>query len=124
MKAGARWSLDPKIMDDWGRRGLELAGTNMDKIVEICREWKCQFTLVVYPWPDNVRAGDRNSIQVTHWRQWAAERGVRFIDGFGAFFQEPPGVAVDKYFIHGDAHFSAQGHHRLFDELKRAGEPF
>ena len=22
----ARWSLDPKIMDEWGRRGLELAG--------------------------------------------------------------------------------------------------
>ena len=42
----ARWSLDPKIMDEWGRRGLELAGKNLDKIVEICREWKCQLTLV------------------------------------------------------------------------------
>jgi len=116
----ARWSLDPKIMDEWGRRGLELAGENLDKIVDICREWKCQFTLVVYPWPDNVRAGDRNSIQVTHWRQWAAERGVSFVDGFGPFFQEPPDVAVGKYFIPGDTHFSAQGHRLLFDELKRS----
>jgi hypothetical protein len=47
----ARWSLGPKVMDEWGRRGLELAGKNLDKIVEICREWKCQLTLVVYPWP-------------------------------------------------------------------------
>jgi len=120
----ARWSLDPKIMDEWGRRGLELAGKNMDKIVEICREWKCQLILVVYPWPDNVRAGDTNSIQVTHWRQWATERGVRFVNGFAPFFQEPPDVAVGKYFIPGDVHFSAQGHRLLFEELKRSVGPF
>ena len=115
-----RWSLDPKVMDDWGRRGLQLAGKNLDKIVEICREWQCKLTLVVYPWPDNVKAGDRNSIQVTHWRKWAADRGVRFVDGFAPFFREPPGVAARKYFIPGDAHFSAEGHRLLFEELKRS----
>jgi len=120
----ARWSLDPRIMDEWGRRGLELAGRNLDKIVEICREWKCTLTLAVYPWADNVRAGDRNSIQVTHWRQWAAERGVRFLDGFGPFFQETADIAVGKYFIAGDAHFSAEGHRLLFEQLKRSVSEF
>lgn len=115
-----RWSIDPKVMDQWGRRGLELAGKNLDKIVELCREWKCQFTLVVYPWPDNVRVGDRNSVQVTHWQKWAAERGVRFVNGFPPFFQEPGDVAVGKYFIPGDAHFSAAGHRLLFEQLKRS----
>ena len=117
----ARWSLDRELMQQWGRRGLELAGENMDRIVALCREWQCRITLVVYPWPDNVAAGDRNSIQVTHWRQWAASRGVRFVDGFAPFFREPAAVAVSKYFIQGDAHFTPQGHRLLFEELRSVG---
>ncbi len=115
----ARWTIDPHLMNEWGRRGLALADGNMDKIAELCRQWKCSLTLVVYPWPDNIAAGDRNSVQVTHWRAWSAKHGVRFVDGFAPFFREPANVAIDKYFIHGDTHFSALGHRLLFDELKR-----
>ena len=77
-------------------------------------------TLIVDPWPDGVAAGDRSSIQVTHWRQWAANRGMRFVDGFAPFFREAPEVAVRKYFIQGDAHFTPQGHRLLFEELRSA----
>jgi hypothetical protein len=119
----ARWAFDPELMREWGRRGLAIADRNMDKVVEICRAWGCRITLVVYPWPDNVAAGDRNSIQVTHWRSWAAQRGVRFIDGFAPFFREPADVAVPKYFIRGDSHFNAAGHRLLFEQVReRTGE--
>jgi hypothetical protein len=114
------WALDPALMEKWGRRGLDLAGKHLDKIVDICREWNCRVTLVVYPWPENVSAGDRDSIQVTHWRDWAAARNVRFIDGFGPYFHEPAQVALRKYFIPGDVHFSTLGHRRLFEKLKEA----
>ena len=77
-------------MAEWGRRGLQLATENMDKIVDLCREWQCKVTVVVYPWPDDVALGDRNSIQVTHWRDWAAARGARFIDGFAGFSTSRP----------------------------------
>lgn len=116
----ARWTFDPDLMKAWGRHGLEIAGRNLDEIVTMCREWHCRMTLVVYPWPDNIVAGDRNSIQVTHWRAWAASRHVRFIDGFAPFFREPADVAVRKYFIHGDVHFSELGHRLIYDEVKRA----
>jgi hypothetical protein len=116
----ALWTTDPGLMAKWGRRGLQIATENMDKIVELCREWQCTLTVVVYPWPDNIAKGDRNSIQVTYWRDWAAARGVRFIDGFGAFFTEPPDVTVHKYFIQGDVHFNAAGHRLLFDEVRSA----
>lgn len=114
-----RWAFDPALMEKWGRRGLEIAGNNLDKIVAICREWDCHMTLVVYPWPENVDAADRNSIQVTHWRAWAASRNVRFIDGFAPFFREPAEVALRKYFIAGDVHFTELGHRLLFDQVKR-----
>src|SRR5207244_1962534 len=27
----ARWTIDPALLEDWGRRGLEVAGANLDK---------------------------------------------------------------------------------------------
>jgi hypothetical protein len=114
-----RWTFDPALMEKWGRRGLEIAGNNLDKIVAICREWDCHITLVVYPWPESVDAADRDSIQLTHWRAWAASRNVRLIDGFAPFFREPAEVALRKYFIAGDVHFTELGHRLLFDEVKR-----
>jgi len=116
----ALWSVDPELMKEWGQRGLELATENMDKMVGLCREWKCEITLVVYPWPDNIAQHDENSIQVTHWRDWAASRGVHFVNGFAPFFREPADKVVRKYYIRGDFHFNAAGHQLLFDELTRA----
>jgi hypothetical protein len=34
----ALWTMDPELMAEWGRRGLQLATENMDKIVDLCRE--------------------------------------------------------------------------------------
>jgi hypothetical protein len=116
----ARWAFDPELLEMWGRRGLQTAGENLDQIVTLCHEWHCRMTLVVYPWPDNVEIGDRNSIQVTHWREWATTRHVRFINGFAPFFNEPAAAAVAKYFIRGDVHFSELGHRLLYEEVRRA----
>jgi hypothetical protein len=88
--------------------------------VGICREWQCQLTLVVYPWPDNVVAHDKDSIQVSYWRAWAAEHGVRFIDGFAPFFREPADTAMRKYYIAGDVHFTELGNRLIYDEVRRA----
>jgi len=116
----ARWTIDPALLESWGRRGLEVAGTNLDKVVEICRDWQCRVTLVVYPWPDNIVAGDRDSIQVTHWRAWAAARGVRFVDGFAPFFREPADTTLRKYFFAGDVHFNDLGNRLLYEEVRQA----
>ncbi len=116
----ARWTFDPELMAKWGRRGLALAAKNLDEIVTLCRDWQCHMTLVVYPWPDNIVARDRDSIQVTHWRAWARERDVRFIDGFVPFFREPADVALGKYFIQGDVHFTAAGNRLLYEEVRKA----
>lgn len=119
-RSRARWPFDPVLLESWGRHGLEVAGGNLDRIVDICRDWKCRVTLVVYPWPDNVAASDRDSLQVRHWRDWAAARGVRFVDGFAPFFREPANVAIGRYFIPGDVHFTEAGNRLLYDAVKKA----
>jgi len=119
-KPRARWTIDPALMESWGRRGLEVAAANLDRIVALCREWDCHLTLVVYPWPDNVVEGDRDSIQVTYWRDWAGARDVRFIDGFAPFFREPAATVLRKYYIAGDIHFTDLGNRLLYEEVKSA----
>jgi hypothetical protein len=116
----ARWTIDQKLMDAWGRRGLELAGANLDKLVGLCRDWQCRLTLVVYPWPDNVMAGDRDSIQVRHWRDWSAKRGVRFIDGFAPFFKEPAETALHENYIEGDVHFTEAGNRLIYETVRQS----
>lgn len=59
----ARWPFDQKLLESWGRRGLEIAGSNLDKLVGLCRDWQCRVTMVVYPWSDNVVAKDRDSLR-------------------------------------------------------------
>src|SRR5262249_28596362 len=95
----ARWTIDKRLMEKWGKHGLELAGANLDKLVGLCREWECKVTLIVYPWPDNVVAGDRDSIQVRHWRAWSTERGVRFVDAFAPFFEDPSETVLHTDYI-------------------------
>ena len=116
----ARWTIDPELMNKWGKRGLAIASDNLDKVVALCREWNCQLTLIVYPWPDNVVAGDKDSIQVRYWRSWAEQRGARFVDGFAPFFREPADATLRKYYIAGDVHFTEAGNRLIFDTVRQA----
>jgi hypothetical protein len=116
----ARWTVDPALLASWGRRGLDIAAGNLEKVVEICRDWNCRVTLVVYPWPDNVLALDKDSIQVTYWRAWAEKNGVRFVDGFAPFFRKPAETVLHEYFIAGDVHFTPAGNRLLYEEVRNA----
>ncbi len=79
-------------------------------------------TLVVHPWPDNVKEGDRDSLQVRHWRDWSAARGVRFVDGFAPFFKEPVQATLHRYYIEGDVHFTAAGNRLIYETVRQADD--
>lgn len=113
------WTFSPDQIDTVGTKGLARAAASLDRIVSLCRDWSCKLTLVVYPWPNQIIHDDRESIQVAYWRDWASSRQVRFINAFPAFFAEPKEVALRKYFLPGDFHFSAAGSKLLFDEVVR-----
>jgi hypothetical protein len=65
-------------------------------------------------------AHDRDSIQVRHWRDWSAKRGVRFIDGFAPFFEEPAQSTLRKYFIEGDVHFTEAGNRLIYRTVQQS----
>jgi len=110
----AMWTLDDAAFDDYGARGLTRARDSMDRLLAVLTDYGRTMTIVVYPWPDQIVRGDRDSKQVTAWRTWAAERGVRFIDLFPEFIGEgDPADVIARDFIPCDVHFSLEGHRRV-----------
>jgi lysophospholipase L1-like esterase len=97
----------------------------MSQLAELLRSRGIRLTVAVYPWPDQIWRQDRDSLQVTAWKQWAEVERVDFIDFFPAFFAEPAQQVLARYFIPGDEHFSAEGHRLVATAFLRqfAGRP-
>jgi hypothetical protein len=110
----ATWTHDTHVFAAYGERGFERATRSMDLLRDLLRKHQVRLTVVVYPWPNQIAAGDRDSKQVQYWRIWAAEHGSGFVDLFGEFIDgSDPAVTIRKYYIEGDAHFNAAGHQRV-----------
>jgi hypothetical protein len=113
-----RWTFDKDIYDKWGRTGMALAQYHMDQVVQLMREKNIAMTVAVYPWPDQIREGDRHSIQETEWQRFCLERGLGFISYFDDFVVDDPEEIIRKYFIPGDVHWNEQGHAQVFQKLR------
>jgi hypothetical protein len=112
-----RWTFDKNIYEKWGHAGMALAKYHMDLVWRLIKERSIPITIAVYPWPDQIRAGDRHSIQEMEWRRFSEERGIRFISYFGDFVRDDPEEIIRKYFIPGDVHWNKQGHALVFQKL-------
>ena len=119
----SRWTVSEKLMKEWADRGLARAALNLEKLAAQCRAWNCRMTLVVYPWPDQIAADDRDSIQVRYWRDWSARNDVRFVDAFEPFFGAFAHETIGRYYIKGDVHFNEAGSRLIFDTVWKAIAP-
>jgi hypothetical protein len=116
----ASWTFDPAAFESWGKRGLARAQENMARLADLLRHHGRAMTVVVYPWPDQIMRRDRASLQVTAWRDWAAERHVRFVDLFPDLVDAgEPRAVVERYFIPCDVHFNAAGHRLIAEAFLR-----
>lgn len=115
------WTLAEPLMEAWGRKGLALAEADMRALAERCRAHGIEVTVVVYPSPVQILMEDLESVQVTFWRAFAADTGVRFLDLFPSFIGpaagRPRGV-YKRYFVEGDVHWNAAGHALVAEKLR------
>ncbi|MCC6467048.1 MAG: hypothetical protein IT563_01905 [Alphaproteobacteria bacterium] len=120
----ARWTIDQDRYDAFGRFGLAKAAAMMDRLALLLRERLLPLTVVVYPWPDQIVAGDRDSVQVRFWRAWARTRGAGFIDLFPLFLDKGPAdEALARYVIARDFHWNAAGHALVAEAIDRQFDP-
>jgi hypothetical protein len=109
------WTLDYK----YARPGMQLAVANMSALAALCEARGVPLTIVIYPWPANILAGEIEHPQVGLWRSFAAERGLRFVDLFPVFIREgeDPRKTIARYFIEGDVHWNAAGHQLVASQI-------
>ncbi len=115
-----RWTFDKSIYEKWGRAGMGLAKYHMDLVARLMKERDIPMTIAVYPWPDQIREGDRHSIQEAEWQRFCEERGIRFMSYFDDFVRDDPEEIIWKYFIPGDVHWNEQGHALVFWKLRNS----
>lgn len=122
--ARARWSTDGDLYQAYGRQGLETAARRLEALRLLLARHGVPMTLVVYPWPDQVLAGQLDSLQSRFWRRWCEARGVQFIDLFPAFLDgNNARVVIDACYIRGDIHFNRMGHARAAAAFLRLFKP-
>ena len=110
------WTADPRLFEQFGREGLARARHSMDLLAELVAPYGVRLTVAVYPWPDQIRRGDLRSLQASFWKQWAADRGVGFLDYFPRFVDATRTREIlARDFIPGDIHWSEAGHEVVAD---------
>jgi hypothetical protein len=110
------WTADPRLFEQFGREGLARARHSMDLLAELVAPYGVRLTVAVYPWPDQIRRGDLQSLQASFWKQWAADRGVGFLDYFPRFVDATRTREIlARDFIPGDIHWSEAGHEVVAD---------
>ena len=76
------WLRAPDLFERWGRKGLSLVDANMERLIQMCEQEAIQVHIAVYPWPENIRRHELDSIQVGHWKEFAEQRNIGFLNLF------------------------------------------
>jgi hypothetical protein len=109
--------LQPLGVDGGIARSLQ----NMRALSDMLAARNIPLTIVVYPWAQQLAQGDRDSRQVSLWRDFCLGRCKAFIDLYPVFFAatENDKNWYEQLYILGDDHFSAEGNRFLFRELEK-----
>jgi hypothetical protein len=101
--------------------GIARSRQNMRLLSDLLAARNIALTIVVYPWAQQLAQGDRNSPQVSLWREFCQGRCKTFINLFPVFFAatETDKDWYEHLFILGDDHFSAAGNRFMFREIAR-----
>ena len=130
-----------KIDTDHGRTGWTVAGLdvgdtyqplgvdggiarslqNMAALADLLAARNIPLTIVVYPWAQQIAQGDRDSRQISLWREFCQGRCKAFINLFPPFFAAADADKdwYEHLFILGDDHYSAAGNRFMFHELAK-----
>jgi hypothetical protein len=105
--------------------GIARSLQNMTKLSDLLKSHGIPLTIVVYPWAQQIAQNDRDSRQVTLWRDFCPTRCKAFVDLFPVYFAAADSDKdwYEHLYILGDDHFSAAGNRMMFEELAKRSMP-
>ena len=104
--------------------GIERTLVHMQALADLLAQHHIALTVAVYPWPLSLAQKDPGGRWVAMWRKFCVTNCKTFIDTFPDFVAARDAHPTDwyeRYFVSGDAHFSAAGHRIVFEALTKAG---
>lgn len=105
---------------DLVEKGLAKTKAEMTRLAQELKSARVPLTLVVYPWPQQVRAGTKPSRAETEWAAWANANGAQFISLFPLFVNSTPAEEILlRYYWKNDAHWNEEGHRLVAEALLR-----
>lgn len=115
----ANWTLSDDLYQRWGKKGLESATGHMNILYQLSIEKQFELSIVVYPWPNQIWHRDLDSRQVSYWRNWSENRGLRFVNLFPLFINEHKSSEeiIKELFIKSDVHWNNAGHTLIAEAL-------
>jgi len=126
------WTYKNIPAEDFGEMSsddaLRVASKNMMKLATLAADHKIDLHVMVYPWPGQLLYDKASSLQVSHWEEFCVNNCVAFINTFPDFFDASESVGADsfieKMYIPGDVHFSADGNKFLFESFLKNQKVF
>lgn len=101
--------------------GLESAKNHMTQIASFLKQRRIKLTVVIYPWPQQIRAASRPSRAEKEWETWAKENSVQLINLFPLFVNSsPPEEIISRYYLKNDSHWNDEGHRLVAETLLQA----
>ena len=95
--------------------------SDLNELFLLCENKKILCSIAVYPWPNQILYGTKNSIHTKLWNDFCINRCEKFVNYCPIFFEEienqSPIEVISKYYIYKDVHFNKNGHSKLFDHL-------
>lgn len=125
----ASWTMDrsaPEKYEPLGRdRGIKRSLKNVTRLSDLLAQKGIPLTVAVYPWPQQIARNDRDSLQVSLWRNFCEGRCKAFINLFPTFFDAASRNKdwYERLYIFGDVHFSEAGNRILYEELWERCKP-
>jgi len=101
--------------------GIARSLQNMGALAALLKQHNISITIVVYPWISQLIENDRNSSQISLWRDFCRSDCKALINLFPAFFRATelnPNWQRDLY-IAGDIHLSEAGNELIYRELRK-----
>ena len=98
--------------------GLVSAKSHMTQIALDLHDRDIELTVVVYPWPQQIRAARNPSQAELVWRNWAKNNNIQFISLFPLFVNSfPPEEIISRYYLKNDSHWNEEGHRMVAEAL-------
>ena len=122
-KNRVKWMYDQEVYQKWGKKGVENARSNMQKLADLCKRKDIELTIIIYPWLNTIDKGEK---QVEIWTDFTTKNGISLIDLFPVFSQKVRETSLKEveknYFLEGDVHWNAAGNRLIAESIKKPFE--